>query len=47
MRSSSHRSQHGRIVKLPGVLFGVSTPLARLLVERKDPWHWSGVLYLG
>jgi drug/metabolite transporter (DMT)-like permease len=29
------------------VLFGISTPLAKLLLPRIDPWPFAGLLYLG
>ncbi|MBI1182317.1 MAG: EamA family transporter [Alphaproteobacteria bacterium] len=32
---------------LSAVLFGASTPLAKLLLDNVDPWTLAGVLYLG
>lgn len=32
---------------LSAVLFGASTPLARLLLDHVDPWMMAGLLYLG
>jgi drug/metabolite transporter (DMT)-like permease len=32
---------------LAGVLFGVSTPLAKRLIQDIDPWMLAGLLYLG
>jgi drug/metabolite transporter (DMT)-like permease len=35
------------IALLSAVLFGASTPLAKMMLGNVDPWMMAGLLYLG
>jgi drug/metabolite transporter (DMT)-like permease len=47
MNAGSARDPAITLALLSALLFGTSTPLAKLLLEQAGPWMLAGVLYLG